>query len=141
ARVSPGRSHVTPPLCTSRYLGFSSPLSGGRNTAKTLSELVIHDSRNSASSGFRLSSAMAPARQNQFKSSLWPRSSACSNVVLRQVSQSPARSASKYRLSDSMSGYMRLCFAVKNECDQLDDAIKATFHGLLAKARAVAPPT
>ena len=24
-----------------------------------------------------------------------------------------------------MSGYMRLCFAVKNECDQLDDAIKA----------------
>src|SRR5688572_18278107 len=38
---------------------------GGRKTAKTLSELVIHDSKNSASSALRLSSAIAPARQNQ----------------------------------------------------------------------------
>jgi hypothetical protein len=35
---------------------------------------------------------------------------------------------------------MRPCFAVKNECDQLEDAIKATFQGALAKARAVAAP-
>jgi hypothetical protein len=35
---------------------------------------------------------------------------------------------------------MRACFAVKNECDQLEDAIKATFQGELAKARAVAAP-
>ena len=46
-----------------------SQASGGRNTAKTLSELVIHESKNSASSGLRLSSAIAPARQNQFNSS------------------------------------------------------------------------
>jgi hypothetical protein len=42
---------------------------GGRNTANTLSEFVIHDSRNTASSGFRSSSAIAPARQNQLISS------------------------------------------------------------------------
>jgi hypothetical protein len=42
---------------------------GGLNTAKTLSEFVIHDSKNTASSGFRLSSAIAPARQNQLSSS------------------------------------------------------------------------
>jgi hypothetical protein len=35
---------------------------------------------------------------------------------------------------------MRACFAVKNECDQLDDAIKATFHGEFEKARAAAAP-
>jgi hypothetical protein len=50
-----------------RLDGFQSR--GGRNTAKTLSELVIHDSKNSASSGLRLSSAIAPARQNQFNNS------------------------------------------------------------------------
>jgi hypothetical protein len=51
-------------------LRFSrSQRSGGENTAKTLSELEIHDSRNTALSGFRLSSAIAPARQNQFRSS------------------------------------------------------------------------
>ena len=37
-----------------------------------------------------------------------------------------------------MSGYMRPCFAVRKECDQLDEAINATRHGLSAKARAVA---
>ena len=42
---------------------------GGRNTAKTLSEFVIHDSKNTVSSGLRLSSAIAPARQNQLSSS------------------------------------------------------------------------
>ena len=41
----------------------------GRNTANTLSEFEIHDSRNTASSGLRPSSAIAPARQNQFSSS------------------------------------------------------------------------
>src|SRR6266508_5021986 len=69
--------------------------SGGENTAKTLSELVTHDSRNTAWSGLRSSSAIAPAKQNQFNSSWWPRSSACANVVSRQSSHSPARSASK----------------------------------------------
>jgi len=53
---------------SSRSSGRSQP-GGGRNTAKTLSELVIHESKNSASSGLRLSSAIAPARQNQFNSS------------------------------------------------------------------------
>src|SRR5206468_55384 len=48
----------------------------GRKIANTLSEFVIHDSRKTASSGFRPSSAIAPARQNQFKSSWCPRSSA-----------------------------------------------------------------
>jgi hypothetical protein len=45
-----------------------------------------------------------------------------------------------YRLSKYRFAYMLACLAVNNECDQLDDAIKATFHGLLAKARAVAAP-
>jgi hypothetical protein len=35
---------------------------------------------------------------------------------------------------------MRPCFAVKNECDQLEEAISATLHGLVANARAVAAP-
>src|SRR5262249_49030233 len=66
----------------------------GRNTANTLSEFEIQDSRKARSSGLRPSSAIAPARQNQFKSSWWPRSSACSIVVSRHVAQSPSRSAS-----------------------------------------------
>src|SRR6266850_667864 len=41
----------------------------GLNTANTLSEFEIHDSRNTDSSGLRRSSAIAPTRQNQFKSS------------------------------------------------------------------------
>jgi len=42
---------------------------GGLNTANTLSEFVIHDSKNTDSSGLRLSSAIAPAKQNQLSSS------------------------------------------------------------------------
>ena len=52
-----------------KFPGVRFQRGGGENTAKTLSELEIHDSRNTALSGFRLSSAIAPARQNQFRSS------------------------------------------------------------------------
>src|SRR5262245_49242240 len=41
----------------------------GLKTANTLSEFEIHDSRKTDSSGLRRSSAIAPARQNQFNSS------------------------------------------------------------------------
>ena len=79
-----------------RHLLSSRRLHQGRNTANTLSEFEIHDSKNTASSGFRLSSAIAPARQNQLRSSWWPRSSASSSEVSRRV---PLASAQRFKVT------------------------------------------
>src|SRR5215211_1931472 len=67
----PGAARTSGPdrldVADARAIGLPPPY--GRNAAKTLSELVIHDSRNTVWSGLRSSSAIAPARQNQFSSS------------------------------------------------------------------------
>src|SRR5436309_15997429 len=83
---------------------------------------------------------MAPARQNQLSISCWPEASICSVVSRLQASQSALRNSANLARSASMSGCSQQVFSVKNAWDQLEEAIRATRHGVFCNARAVAAP-
>jgi len=114
--------------------------SGGENTAKTLSELVIHDSRNTALSGFRLSSAIAPADRTSSEArdgrDLLLASASCPAMSPTRPRAALQNSACPTPRPDTFGH----AWQSGTECDQLDEAINATFHWLPAKARAVAAP-
>src|SRR5213593_3553379 len=87
-----------------RASGFGDVDGFHRKIAWHLGALKIQVSTQSTSSIFAPSSAMAPARQTQFRTSCWPEASSRSSGKSRQVSYSPARRCSSSIRSASRSG-------------------------------------